>query len=347
MSRENTAVNRLIEMAHGRSLEADDALFSEPRPSPKKVLPPPFRARVPASTQTALKAAPQPANPYVDEPVAPPPIKRMPVEAEAVDIPVDVEDPTPLPAPLPHLMHDMTGSWFERGLELEAEERSARIERRRSSGRMRTALWLTAAFAAGLVATAIVAWPGKSLVDSSTPAPAPAAAIAKAAPAPAVAPAEHGSPAAPQVVVVTPPPIVVVAPAAPVVEEPAPAPAPAPAVVEEPAPVRKAAPAAKAAKPAPRVEKRVARVDAIAPPKATATGGGSGVLALGAKPPCDIFIDGKNTGLTTPQRALKVPAGAHRITLVNREHKITESFSVNVKAGDTTKVVKDLTRRMK
>ena len=45
--------------------------------------------------------------------------------------------------------------------------------------------------------------------------------------------------------------------------------------------------------------------------------------------------------------AIKVSPGPHRITLVNREHKITETFSVDVKAGSPTKVVKDLTSRMK
>ena len=68
---------------------------------------------------------------------------------------------------------------------------------------------------------------------------------------------------------------------------------------------------------------------------------------LGAKPPCEIFVDGKRTGLTTPQRAMALSPGAHRITLVNKEHRITETFSVDLQAGKSTKVIKDLTRRMK
>jgi hypothetical protein len=91
---------------------------------------------------------------------------------------------------------------------------------------------------------------------------------------------------------------------------------------------------------------RVAKADVVRP-AAPATGGKGGMLMLGAKPPCDIFIDGKNTGLKTPQREIKVAAGAHKITLVNKQYKISESFSVDVKAGSPTKVVKDLTKRMK
>jgi hypothetical protein len=90
---------------------------------------------------------------------------------------------------------------------------------------------------------------------------------------------------------------------------------------------------------------RVAKADPVRP--AASAGGKGGMLMLGAKPPCDIFIDGKNTGLKTPQREIKVAAGAHKITLVNKQYKITESFTVDVKAGGPTKVVKDLTKRMK
>jgi hypothetical protein len=46
---------------------------------------------------------------------------------------------------------------------------------------------------------------------------------------------------------------------------------------------------------------------------------GEGTLLLGSKPPCDIFIDGKATGMQTPQRDIKLPSGKHKITLVNNE----------------------------
>src|SRR5688500_15384039 len=97
---ENTAVNRLIEMAHERPLDADDALFSPPS---KKTLPPPFpRTRAPHSTQTQLAPAP----PAIAKPVV---ARPAPTEHDAVTRPfdpvdVDIEvdddadpDHTPLP----------------------------------------------------------------------------------------------------------------------------------------------------------------------------------------------------------------------------------------------------------
>ena len=74
--------------------------------------------------------------------------------------------------------------------------------------------------------------------------------------------------------------------------------------------------------------------------------GDPGVLMLGAKPPCDILIDGKKTGLKTPQRVLSLPPGKHRITLVNQEHKLRESFRVSIQSGKTTRVVRDLTSKL-
>jgi hypothetical protein len=77
-----------------------------------------------------------------------------------------------------------------------------------------------------------------------------------------------------------------------------------------------------------------------------ATEGGEGILSLGAKPPCDIYIDGKDTGLKTPQREIKLAAGHHKVTLMNNEFSIKESFGVDIKAGAPTKVVKDFSDRI-
>jgi hypothetical protein len=114
-------------------------------------------------------------------------------------------------------------------------------------------------------------------------------------------------------------------------------------------------PVAEAPKPAPRKEARKerkaepkpARVAAKPAPAKDKPASGKGTLMLAAKPPCDILIDGKKTGLTTPQRDLDLAAGKHKVTLVNREHGIKESFSVTVKPGQSVRVVKDLTRKMK
>jgi eukaryotic-like serine/threonine-protein kinase len=73
---------------------------------------------------------------------------------------------------------------------------------------------------------------------------------------------------------------------------------------------------------------------------------GDGILSLGAKPPCEIYIDGKATGLRTPQREIKLSAGRHKVTLMNNEYGIKESFTIEIKAGEVTKSVKDFTDRM-
>lgn len=67
-----------------------------------------------------------------------------------------------------------------------------------------------------------------------------------------------------------------------------------------------------------------------------------GTLMLGAKPPCEIIINGKKTGLSTPQRAIQLPEGMHRIILVNKEHDIRKSFKVKIKPGRTTRAIQDL-----
>lgn len=79
---------------------------------------------------------------------------------------------------------------------------------------------------------------------------------------------------------------------------------------------------------------------------ATSIPRGAGVLMLNAKPPCDIIIDGSPTGKKTPQRALTLPAGKHRIGLVNKTYGIKASFTVSIKAGEKKRIVKDMTDRM-
>ncbi len=78
-----------------------------------------------------------------------------------------------------------------------------------------------------------------------------------------------------------------------------------------------------------------------------ATSGDPGVLMLAAKPPCQIRIDGKTTGLTTPQRVLKLAPGKHRITLINQEHQIKDSFKVSIVSGQKTRIVRDNTSKIK
>jgi hypothetical protein len=107
--------------------------------------------------------------------------------------------------------------------------------------------------------------------------------------------------------------------------------------------VAKTEPKAEEKKAEPKVEdKKVEpKVDS-----APASGKGTGTLLLGSKPPCDIFIDGKETGLQTPQRDIKLNAGKHKITLVNNEFGIKETFVVEIKADTVEKQIKDYSDRI-
>jgi hypothetical protein len=75
-------------------------------------------------------------------------------------------------------------------------------------------------------------------------------------------------------------------------------------------------------------------------------GGGESTLWIGAKPPCQIIIDGKDTGKTTPARDLPVKPGKHKITLINDEFKIKEVVEVTVKPGESKRVIKDFSSKM-
>ena len=79
------------------------------------------------------------------------------------------------------------------------------------------------------------------------------------------------------------------------------------------------------------------------PPRAVT---GTGTLSIGAKPSCRIYIDGKDTGLFTPQRDLELKAGQRRIMLVNPEYDIRKRFTVTIAPGASEKVIKDYTSLM-
>lgn len=89
----------------------------------------------------------------------------------------------------------------------------------------------------------------------------------------------------------------------------------------------------KAAAPAP---------EKVAAPAAEQAVGGNGVLMISSKPPCEIHIDGKAIGLMTPQRSMPLPAGKHKITLVNATEKIKKTITVDITANETSKVIQNL-----
>jgi len=97
----------------------------------------------------------------------------------------------------------------------------------------------------------------------------------------------------------------------------------------------------------PRTESRVEQAAAPAPEKvvaekAPAAPAGDGILMIASKPPCEIVIDGKPTGLMTPQREIPLAVGGHKVTLVNKSEDISKTISVQISAGKPTKVIQDL-----
>jgi hypothetical protein len=105
------------------------------------------------------------------------------------------------------------------------------------------------------------------------------------------------------------------------------------------------------AKEAPKAETPKAEAPKAEAPKAVAKevpkaeapkAGGEGVLMVSSKPPCEIYIDGKATGLMTPQRSLPVSAGTHKVTLINSAEKIKKTLTVQITADQPTKLIQDL-----
>lgn len=141
--------------------------------------------------------------------------------------------------------------------------------------------------------------------------------------------------------------------------------APAQAAIAKAAPAQAAiakatpAPAAVRATPAPKHHSAPPKTEQLADPgfdsapapeapaakpeKPAAAAGANGTLMISSKPPCEILIDGKSTGLTTPQRAISLPAGAHKVTLSNSDANVTKTLMVQINPGQSTKLVKDLT----
>lgn len=144
---------------------------------------------------------------------------------------------------------------------------------------------------------------------------------------------------------------VVVAPRAETIDAPSPLPPAAP-----PPPVTSAAqpPVADTRVGSPGSEKRVKKAtrpvverSGVEEPVAVAEAPArQGALSLRATPPCDIYIDGKATGLRTPQREIKLDAGHHVVTLVHDELAIKDTFHVEIKPGNVEHRVKDFSDRL-
>ena len=74
---------------------------------------------------------------------------------------------------------------------------------------------------------------------------------------------------------------------------------------------------------------------------ATAAPPTTGALQLDASLPCEIYVNGAASGLRTPQHGITLPTGRNRITLVNNDYSIKETFIVQIQAGKTQALFKD------
>jgi eukaryotic-like serine/threonine-protein kinase len=70
-----------------------------------------------------------------------------------------------------------------------------------------------------------------------------------------------------------------------------------------------------------------------------------GSLSVTAKPACEVQIDDGAT-FHTPIRGFKLPTGRHKVTLVNTELGVNESFYVEIKSGEAESVAKDYSDRL-
>lgn len=77
--------------------------------------------------------------------------------------------------------------------------------------------------------------------------------------------------------------------------------------------------------------------------KAGASDGSMGSLSISAKPPCEIAINGKSIGRTTPVKDFPLAVGIHKITFINKSIGVNETIAVRVTAGKETKVAQDYT----
>jgi hypothetical protein len=76
---------------------------------------------------------------------------------------------------------------------------------------------------------------------------------------------------------------------------------------------------------------------------AMAGGTGPGTLRINTRPWSQVYVDGRLIG-NTPQMNISLPAGSHRVTLVNPDFNIRQSVSVTVEAGQVTTRVLTLDR---
>jgi serine/threonine protein kinase len=114
------------------------------------------------------------------------------------------------------------------------------------------------------------------------------------------------------------------------------APAPEPLTQVEPPPAHPRRP-----RPAPKTTpKRQPPPPPTTPPPTPPVEVAAGTLLINSNPAARIVIDGKDTGLWVPQKKIPLPAGSHTVTLRNPKFAIDDTFTVTIKPGQPTKVIK-------
>jgi serine/threonine protein kinase len=106
---------------------------------------------------------------------------------------------------------------------------------------------------------------------------------------------------------------------------------------KEPAPVADATPTPKKSEPAKRSSKGKKTSKRGSTAGKTSKGGGKGkmaTLAVGTMPSAKVYVNGRNTGKTTPlmgARALKLPVGRHKLTFVEKGKNKKHTYIVTIK----------------
>jgi hypothetical protein len=84
-------------------------------------------------------------------------------------------------------------------------------------------------------------------------------------------------------------------------------------------------------------EEEVEEGDEAPAPKPPANG--KGTLQIASTPPMEVWVDGRNSNAQTPVRII-LRAGKHKVTLFDKQTAKARSFEVDIKADETTKIVK-------
>lgn len=66
---------------------------------------------------------------------------------------------------------------------------------------------------------------------------------------------------------------------------------------------------------------------------------GTGLLSIASRPAARIYINDKDTGLYTPQIDYKIKSGNHKIGLVNPDFGLNKTYYVDVKPGESKRVI--------